>query len=343
MISIIIPVYNTEKYLSRCVDSVLRSECRDYEIILVNDGSTDHSARICQQYSERYHHIKFINGTHQGVSAARNTGIRESGGEWIVFVDSDDRISPCFLTMIGKKDYQAQDLLIFDFARNKERHTGIRKSTVRYYGREDRPELAACLLNTGQLMKGGNTSLLSPWGKAYKRDLIERYMIRFASDITICEDRLFNMEYILRIKTCVYIPRTVYYVQTRPDSVMRSFNPGYLENDVRYQRYLRQILVKNNVFPMVKRAYYNSVLTNMADVLIRGIFNPHGQEDSGEKRKACRRMRGYAVYKTALRHNGGMGIWPRRVLLWAFERKCYGMVELICVVSYRILEKSRRL
>ena len=80
MISIIIPVYNTEKYLSRCVDSVLRSECRDYEIILVNDGSTDHSARICQQYSERYHHIKFIDGTHQGVSAARNTGIRESGG-----------------------------------------------------------------------------------------------------------------------------------------------------------------------------------------------------------------------------------------------------------------------
>lgn len=342
-ISVIIPVYNTERYLRRCLDSILRSDYQEYEIILVNDGSTDHSPRICRRYSEKYHHIKFIDREHKGVSAARNEGIRESKGEWIVFVDSDDRISPDFLSMVGKKDYQDQDLLIFDFMGRGKKLIRFRESSVRYYGKDSRTGLAKCLLNAEQLTKYGNMSLLSPWAKAYKRNLIEQYSVRFAADISICEDRLFNMEYILKIKSCAYIPRTVYYAQSRPDSAMRRPDPGYLENDLRYQRYLRHILVKNGIFPLVGKAYYNSVLSNMADVLIRGIFNPHSPQGRREKTQACRRMREDAVYERALRHNGRMGILPRRLLLWAFARRYYGVAELICVISHRILEKTGRL
>lgn len=343
MISIIIPVYNTEEYLSRCIDSVLRSDCRDYEIILVNDGSTDHSAQICHKYSEKYRRIKYIDQRHQGVSAARNTGIRESCGEWIVFVDSDDRILPGFLSMIGKKDYRNQDLLIFDFVRQGKKDTGIRKLSVRHYDKTDRISLAVCLLNAVQLVKGGNTSLLSSCAKAYKRDLIERHRILFAADIAICEDRLFNMQYILKMKTCAYIPAAVYYVRFRPDSAMRSPNPGYLDNDIRYQTYLRHILLRKNIFSFVKRAYFNSVLTNMADVLIRGIFNPHSPQSRREKREACRRMRKEAVYTEALQYNGTIGILPRRLLLWAFQKRLYGVVEMICVTCHGILERTGRL
>ena len=96
-ISVIVPVYNTEKYLKQCIESILNSTYRNFEIILVNDGSTDRSEKICRYYSKKDPRVKVLNQEHSGVSTARNKGIDSSEGEWIVFVDSDDRISRGFL------------------------------------------------------------------------------------------------------------------------------------------------------------------------------------------------------------------------------------------------------
>ena len=109
MISVIIPVYNTEQYLHRRIDSVLASAYQEFEILLVNDGSTDHSPDICRQYAEKDSRIRLINQKNQGVSAARNRGIDASTGDWIVFLDSDDRISPDFLRMVAQEEYQELD------------------------------------------------------------------------------------------------------------------------------------------------------------------------------------------------------------------------------------------
>ena len=89
MISIIIPVYNTAQYLNRCIKSVLRSSYRDFELLLINDGSTDASGSICRRYTREDGRVRYFEGEHKGVSAARNKGLDESRGEWIVFVDSD--------------------------------------------------------------------------------------------------------------------------------------------------------------------------------------------------------------------------------------------------------------
>ena len=114
MISVIIPVYNGERYLGRCLDSVLGSACRDFEVIVVDDGSTDGSRQLALAYTKRDERVKVIfQAENQGVSAARNRGIEASSGEWIVFVDADDQISPDFLGLIAEED---ADLLLFDFA-----------------------------------------------------------------------------------------------------------------------------------------------------------------------------------------------------------------------------------
>ena len=93
MISVMIPVYNTEKYIGRCIDSVLASTCQDFEIILVDDGSTDSSLDVCRGYGRKDGRIRLFSQKHRGVSQARNKGIEYSEGEWIGFVDSDDMIS----------------------------------------------------------------------------------------------------------------------------------------------------------------------------------------------------------------------------------------------------------
>lgn len=349
MISVIIPVYNTEKYVSRCIDCVLASACQDFEVILVNDGSTDCSRQICRQYAAKDRRIKSIDQIHKGVSAARNRGIDESRGEWVVFVDSDDVIAPDFLELIAGAEYQEQELLLFDYARRtqkSERGTGVserRNAVVQHYGKEDRKFLIAGLLNMDQLTENGNVSLASPCAKAYKRDVINRYRIRFPEDIAIGEDRLFNMQYLLRMQSCVYMEEKVYFAQVRPDSAMRGFRPDYLQNDLRYQEKLLNLLNENNIFASVEQAYYNSVLSNMADVLVRGIFHPHSTRSRRENRRLCSRMQESEIYKRALEYNRKMGVLPRRLLLCFYRWKWYLAAELMCKLCYKVLERMERL
>ena len=120
MISVIIPVYNTEKYLRRCIDSVLASYYRDFEILLINDGSTDKSADICREYSLKDNRIKVFHQKNQGVSAARNQGINKAIGEWLIFVDSDDYITKDFLSVISCDRYKNIDFLLFDFIKSTD-------------------------------------------------------------------------------------------------------------------------------------------------------------------------------------------------------------------------------
>ena len=98
MISVIVPVYNVEKYIRRCIESILIQEYRNFELILVDDGSTDSSGDICEEYAKDNNRITVIHQENKGLSGARNTGISNAKGEWVVFIDSDDYISK---TMLG--------------------------------------------------------------------------------------------------------------------------------------------------------------------------------------------------------------------------------------------------
>lgn len=102
LVSVIIPVYNVEKYLARCLDSVVAQTYQNLEIILVNDGSTDASGEICRQYGQSDSRIRLFTQENQGLSAARNTGLDHMNGEYIVFVDSDDYISVHFVRPVDK-------------------------------------------------------------------------------------------------------------------------------------------------------------------------------------------------------------------------------------------------
>lgn len=339
MISVIIPVYNTERYVGRCIESVLASEYTDYELLLIDDGSTDLSFDICREYSEKDSRIKLICQKHAGVSAARNRGIEESRGEWLVFVDSDDLISGDFLYTAAKREHEEYDLLLFDFAcaRKRKKRRIVSPLPALYYGREDRVELIGRLLNMGQLVRGGNTSLCSPCAKAYRRSVIERYSIRFPEDIIIGEDRIFNIKYLLKMRTCLYLQKPVYFIKSRPDSAMHGFQPDFLENDIRYQERLSAILKEEQLLPLLKRAYYSSVLTNMADVLIRGIYHPCSTRTDGENIILCRRMHKSRIYAEAMRYAGITGRMPARILMFFLKIKCYRVVRLICQVSFRVL------
>ena len=348
-ISFISPIYNTEKYLRRCIDSVLNSIYKNFELILINDGSTDNSEEVCRYYCEKDCRVKLLTQKNCGVSTARNRGIDISTGEWIVFVDSDDIISYDFFSLITKREYQNQDLLIFDQIRLKEnsRRKHYQKGingicTEHYYKKSDMNQIIEKMLTARQLTESSKISLYSPYAKAYKKTILEQYSIRFPSDIFISEDKLFNIEYLLNIENCLYIPEIAYFVRWRSDSATHSFHEKFLANHYIFQRKLERILKRNGIFRELEKAYYENVLAAMTEVLIYGIFNPNSKNKYLEKCKICHKVRNEQTYKQAIKCNGITGNIPRKILLLFLNIECYPMVNLISGVSYIILRRTKK-
>lgn len=205
LISIIIPVFNAEKTLSKCLDSVQNQTYRELEIILVNDGSTDQSGLICDEYSRRDNRFVVIHKKNGGVSSARNMGLEIANGKYIGFVDPDDWIE---LTMFENlfnllSNYQA-DMSICGYFKEKNDGTqlnNIMKSKIIRYNQNE--ALNAILDSNG--FKGYLCN------KLFSKDLIRRNNIYFNEEIHFCEDLLFNCQYIMKSKTIIYDTTPFYH------------------------------------------------------------------------------------------------------------------------------------
>lgn len=196
-ISVIIPVYNAETTLNKCVDSVLGQQFPDFEVILVDDGSKDGSFQICEEYARKDSRVIVIHKENGGVSSARNRGLEIAKGKWVTFVDSDDYINDTYLVLPEDKD------VIFASYRNV------------VYGKESEGLSSACFtgcrLSDVVAEYGSNSILRTPWAKFYRRDLIGN--IRFLEDMKVGEDTCFVWQYLSRCKTYGVLPQSTYYVR----------------------------------------------------------------------------------------------------------------------------------
>lgn len=329
MISVIIPIYNAEPYLRRCIDSVLASTYPDFELILIDDGSTDGSLRICKEYSDC--RIKLIVQKNQGVSAARNRGLDECVGEWVVFVDADDVISRDFLALI---DGEEADFILFDFARTEQElasagGTEEKAEEMRFEEEQILPLLKRTLVPS-QLRDGGNINFLSPCARAYKKSIIDRCELRFSPNLFHGEDRLFNLEYQLKIKNGLYIPRPVYFYRIDGSSLSHRFHDGLLQNHAQLLREIQSVLETGGMLPLLEKEFYSYVLDNLTFILVWDIFHPRNKKSCREKCDLCHRMQENPLNRRAMEINCICGSWWRRMLVFFFRLKWYCAVNVIC-------------
>ena len=207
MISVIVPVYNSEKSLERCIESILGQSEQDLEVLLINDGSTDKSALICQKYEKTDKRVHVIQKENEGVSAARNTGILYAKGEYIQFVDSDDFIEPDMCQRL----LQAVQQQNTDFALCGFHHIFQGRDIVKVpktTGILDKK--CFCEEFLGLYEQG---FLNMPWNKLYRRDLISDY---FEADLSLGEDLLFNLSYLENVEKISVVTKPLYhYIQQR--------------------------------------------------------------------------------------------------------------------------------
>ena len=219
-VSVIVPVYNGEKCIKRCAESILNQDYPELELILIDDGSRDRSWEIMQAIAAADHRVKAIHQDNGGVSSARNRALAEASGTYVQFADVDDWL-PMDATKLLVREMEAQsaDLAVGDFYRvvdgNVSEKGSIETSgtlTLQQYA--DEMMLAPADLYYGVL-----------WNKLYRRDIIERYGIRMDENISYSEDMIFNLEYLLHVKKIAILKAPVYYYQyTKGSLVDQSLN-----------------------------------------------------------------------------------------------------------------------
>lgn len=205
-ISVIIPVYNAGAYLPQCLDSLLSQSFTDFEVLLTDDGSTDNSGLICDQYAAKDKRIRVFHQPNGGASAARNYGIDRARGEWICFIDSDDYISKDYLDAFFQYGNLAEDCLNMQGGNLVADTDGQIIKTYVY------PDLLADSSNMREIICQYNFLVSSrPAEKLFNKKLLDRISLRFRTDLTVREDAVFVYTYRTYMNSIKLIPVSGYY------------------------------------------------------------------------------------------------------------------------------------
>lgn len=230
-VSVIIPIYNSEKTINRCVNSVLNQTCKDIEVLLINDGSKDNSLEVIKKIKDK--RIKIIDKKNEGVSKTRNLGIKEATGDYIMFVDNDDYLdNDCIEEFVN--NIADNDLLI----------GGYRRVT-------DTKTLFKCKLKN---KPWANYIIMAPWAKLYKRDYLIKNKIEFL-DYKIGEDVYFNFSTITKTNKISTIPSIKYNWYYNDSSVSNTIQKG-LNESVDITKLLNNIISLDNFYDNKLNVYY---------------------------------------------------------------------------------------
>lgn len=239
MLSIIVPVYNAEKFLYRCIESILAQTYTDFELLLVNDGSSDCSLEICEQYIKQDKRVKIFTQENCGVSAARNTGIERATGEFVTFVDADDWIEPQMYEKMMKRFSEEMpiDIVIGGFVRQKRDRIipALKRQEETIYATKD----ALQELLVGKIFRGELCD------KIYRKERLDD--IRLDTSIAVAEDLLFNWLVFQKARTILYYPIWAYHYEINQESVTNKFS----EKNLTYI---------NAIEKMMKLSYDNDIM-----------------------------------------------------------------------------------
>jgi glycosyltransferase involved in cell wall biosynthesis len=281
-VSVIIPIYNSEKYLHECLDSVINQTYKDIEIILVDDGSTDKSGSICDEYSRKDKRIKVFHTLNNGPSHARNIGIDNATGEYIVFQDSDDYIE---LNMIEDMIYEAykndSDLVISGhkifFEEKSKKPIIVCFDKTIYKNRKDFLNVFRKYFQT-----------MSIWGRLYKSYIIKRNNISFIRNVSFGEDLIFNSIYYGKINKVSVLEKIHYAYRFLENSLVHKYREDIVTSIYSFYNEIKKLLINNSAYSVENKEILNGVCF---DIYMRSKTTKTGCiNDNGSKKLILENM-----------------------------------------------------
>lgn len=289
-ISIIIPIFNQEKYIAECMESIFRQEYDNLQIILIDDGSTDNSLALIQEYDDE--RIKVIHQENSGVSVARNNGILNAIGEWIAFVDPDDVIEKNYISTLVSAIDDEVDIICCTYKtlHNSEKvKESFFENDFVLYSLEEKEKLFLQLLDgTYGHDKRSHTAIGVPWGKLYRRQFVEQNELFFNPRLKRVQDNVFNMQAFYLARKIIYMNQPNYCY--RLNNITNYYNAKYdsyayknyceLCNE-RYKFFELKELLKN---AEIEKFFLMSVIHEASGVITRQIFNPSNTNSLEQKK-----------------------------------------------------------
>lgn len=263
-ISIVIPVYNVEAYLDECIQSILAQSYEQYEVILVNDGSTDRSGSICDGYAQQDSRIHVIHKTNSGLSDTRNVGTQQARGEYIVYIDSDDYIcDPNFLRKINEKANAGFDVICYRFKKYFEDKKIFRECTYTC------PNIDKIGTVTGRIneMVIRDAFYCSAWSKAIRHNIIKDYAIQFEKGL-LGEDQEWYYHVLTKIQSITYIDEAMLVYRQRANSITSSWKIKNLTDCIYVVNKWYNQIPKEEIEDDYKEALLNSVAKLYCNLLI---------------------------------------------------------------------------
>lgn len=286
-VSVIVPVYNAEKYLAECVDSILAQTLRDIEVILVDDGSTDTSSSICDAYAEKDSRVQVIHKANGRAASARNAGLKIAQGEYIAFVDSDDWIAP---DMYEKMLAAGADVCLCDYVRFQgEKDFPFTQSNIRegFYDKEQiRKEVYPHLV-----MDGIEYPItISNWALLIRRKIIAENQLSYREDIHVSEDAPFGSEVLYCADTFSYLKgECLYHYRITQGSASSTYKPWWWDSFLRINEETENFFgtcpdydftqqIKSNMFYLARAEIYyiladKSLSRKEQSAKIRAVMN----------------------------------------------------------------------
>lgn len=250
LVSIVVPVYNVEKYLKKCIDSLIDQTYQNIEILLVDDGSTDSSGKICDDYAKRYSFVYSFHKANSGLGFTRNYGLERINGEYVTFVDSDDYLGKdAIKRLVAGLDGKSIDTVIGGYSKVKDNGDVLytREYTESIFRHESiYQKLFVSML--GSSPNKHNAFRPSVWNSLYSCKIIKKNSISFASERKlISEDIVWDSDYYKFAKGVRIINSTAYYYRANPKSLSKSYRPDRFEKSIYFFMYMVDKLSKLNL------------------------------------------------------------------------------------------------
>lgn len=293
-ISVIIPVYNVEQYLSRCVDSVLNQTLKDIEIVLVDDGSPDNSPEICDNYKKTDERVKVVHKKNGGLASARNAGLSVASGKYIFFLDSDDWLESDGLQTL----YDTAEKFNVDLVKYRAIRTGwpglpqdapcmvepIRELRDGYYDRDQIiKEIYPRLFATSQLTMG---AVVGAWGALYNFKFLKDNKLKFYENVKFSEDLIFSANVMKHAKSFYFIDKAgVYHYFYNDTSISKSFREGRWESCKALISLFEKDFKNNKEFDFSNEIYYLKWFCVLLSINERRFIS-----DKNQKFKYCKKI-----------------------------------------------------
>lgn len=333
-VTIVIPVYNAEKYIEKCINSILNQSLKEIEIIVINDGSRDNSLCILQEIAKNNDNLRVLTQENKGASAARNLGIKKANGEYIGFVDIDDYIeNDMYFKMYNKAIEKNYDIVSCSFM--EETETTKTNFTEALFGNKELIGEEIKNLYLDKIIEDKFLGYLPLWNKIFKRKFISKYNIWINENMILGEDRVFCSEAIFKADKIANVNDILYhYMKINSDSLTNRYDIKkvgyYLEDRRSMLKFVKDNVIDKEKLYEYKKIYNKRVFYKLLDYMLNQI-------KTNDKLLVKYRNIKYILSLEDMRETYNIKIQASfftKILIYLAKYKCYILVYAIIWIRY---------